>query len=225
MSVELQRAALRPRATIGSLFTGTGAFELGLLRAGLGPVLYQVENDHFCQAHLQRRFPGVLRFDDVRTVGRHNLPRTTIICGGFPCQDLSVAGRGKGLAGDRSGLWYELARILEELAPPIALIENVSAGRSRWLPYVRRDLHLLGYRTRAFQVSAADVGGAALATTDLRCCRHLRRRATARARTAARWTAAPSTPAAARRASGLSRSGASSHTTRVARSTRDTWSG
>ena len=75
--------------TIGSLFSGIGGLELGLEHAGLGPVLWQVESDSFCRQVLATHWPTVERFDDVRTVAKPDY--VDLICGGFPCQDLSNA--------------------------------------------------------------------------------------------------------------------------------------
>lgn len=144
---------------IGSLFAGIGGLELGLERAGLGHVIWQIEIDGFCRNILARHWPKADRsISDVKLANRANLAPVDLICGGFPCQDLSVAGRGRGLGGDRSGLWFEYARIVAELKPRIVVVENVAHGRGRWLPYVRRDLEALGYRTCAHVVAAADVG-------------------------------------------------------------------
>ena len=100
---------------IGSLFSGIGGLETGLERAGLGRVVWQVEQDTYCRQVLAKHWPDVARFDDVRSVGAGKLERVDLICGGFPCQDLSVAGSGEGLNGDRSGLWFEYARIIYTL--------------------------------------------------------------------------------------------------------------
>jgi len=97
---------------------------LGLERAGMA-CQWQVEIDPFCQKVLAKHWPDVRRYGDVRTVGRHNLEPVDLICGGFPCQDVSVAGKRQGLAGERSGLWYEFHRVLEELRPQWVVIENV----------------------------------------------------------------------------------------------------
>src|SRR5579883_827391 len=110
--------------TVGSLFSGIGGFDLGFERAG-HKVIWQVEKDKFASEVLKARFPHVQRFDDVRNCGRTNLAPVDIICGGFPCQDLSVAGRREGLAGSRSSLWFEFLRVIGELQPRFAAIENV----------------------------------------------------------------------------------------------------
>lgn len=116
--------------TIGSLFAGIGGLELGLERAGLGPVVWQVEIDPYCRSVLARHWPNAVRYPDVQRVGSANLSPVDIICGGFPCQDVSGAGKGAGLAvGTRSGLWYEYRRIVAELAPRVVVAENVASGK------------------------------------------------------------------------------------------------
>jgi len=128
------------KPTFISLFSGIGGFDLGLERAGWQCVA-QCDNDPFANKVLEKHWPGVKRYDDVRNVSRNTLvhrsmpyldvvipgytPPIDLICGGFPCQDLSVAGKRAGLDGDRSGLWFEFHRILSELRPTFCLIENV----------------------------------------------------------------------------------------------------
>lgn len=131
--------------TIGSLFAGIGGLELGLEWAGFGPVLWQVERDAYAARVLARHWPSAKRYDDVRTVGKHNLQSVDILCGGFPCQDLSFAGKGAGLNGERSGLWREFARIIGEIRPAYVVVENVAALLSRGLGEVLGDLAALGY--------------------------------------------------------------------------------
>lgn len=143
--------------TIGSLFSGIGGLELGLERAGLGPVLFQVEKDPFCRAVLAKHWPDVPRFEDVREVGAE-LPRVDLLCGGFPCQDVSSAGARAGLGGERSGLWFEYRRIIEAIRPSFVVVENVESGARLWLRPVREQLCGLGYRTRALGIAASDVG-------------------------------------------------------------------
>lgn len=144
---------------IGSLFSGIGGLELGLERALGWSVAWQVEQDEWCRRVLTKHWPSAERFDDVRTVGATQLARVDLICGGFPCQDVSGAGLGRGIAeGTRSGLWIEFDRIVGELQPDWVVVENVASGQSRWLPRVRHDLRARGYDTCAYSISAADVG-------------------------------------------------------------------
>src|ERR1043166_1608528 len=109
------------------LFSGIGAFSLGLERAGMRTVAF-CEIDPYCRAILRKRWPGVPCYDDVRTLTAAHLTsdgiRVDVMCGGFPCQDLSVAGLGAGLAGERSGLWSDYARLIGELRPSYVIVEN-----------------------------------------------------------------------------------------------------
>jgi DNA (cytosine-5)-methyltransferase 1 len=111
---------------VGSLFSGIGGFDLGFERAGMR-VSWQVELDPYCRAVLSRHFPDAARFEDVREIGAGSLDPVDLVCGGFPCQDLSSAGRGAGIDGARSGLWSEFARIVRELRPRYVIVENVPA--------------------------------------------------------------------------------------------------
>lgn len=144
--------------TIGSLFSGIGGLELGLERAGLGPVRWQVEIDHWCRGVLAMHWPDAVRYDDVRRVGAANLEPVEVICGGFPCQDISQAGKGAGLSGARSGLWREFHRIVGELRPRAVVVENVRALVARGLDRVVADLDGLGYRVEGRIIAARDVG-------------------------------------------------------------------
>ena len=109
-----------------SLFSGIGGFDLAMERAGI-KLVGMCEIDKNAQNVLRRRFPNVKLYDDVRKVGKetHERGSVDVICGGFPCQDLSIAGKRAGLAGERSGLWFEFARIIDELEPSWVVIENV----------------------------------------------------------------------------------------------------
>lgn len=130
------------------LFAGIGGFQVGFERAGIRTVAL-VEKDAACQTVLRRRFSGVPVLDDVRTAGAHNLPWANIVSFGFPCQDLSVAGNRAGLAGARSGLFYEATRIVHELQPDFAIWENVpgllSSGGGRDFAAVLLELERIGY--------------------------------------------------------------------------------
>lgn len=148
----------RESMRIGSLFSGIGGLELGLERAGLGHTAWQVERDPFCLSVLQHHWPEALRLDDVHHAGRATLPRVDLICGGFPCQDVSSAGNRAGLAGSRSGLWREFARVVSEMRPAWVVVENVASGANLWLDAVVRDLEELAYACLPLPLSAAGVG-------------------------------------------------------------------
>jgi DNA (cytosine-5)-methyltransferase 1 len=143
---------------IGSLFSGIGGLELGLEWAGVGHTAWQVERDPFCRQVLAKHWPDAELFNDVREVGAHNLQPVDVICGGFPCQDISYAGAGAGLAGERSGLWYEFARIVGELGPRYVVVENVAALLTRGLDQVLGTLSDLGYDAEWSVVRASGVG-------------------------------------------------------------------
>lgn len=132
----------------GSLFAGLGGFDVGLERAGWS-CAWQVEKDDHALGVLRHHWPEVPKFDDVRTVGAAELAPVDLLAGGFPCQDLSVAGRRAGLAGERSGLFWEVCRIARELAPRWLLLENVpgllSSNGGRDMGTVLGALGDLGY--------------------------------------------------------------------------------
>lgn len=145
--------------TIGSLFAGIGGLELGLERAGLGPTVWQVEQDAYCRSVLAKHWPDADRsVTDVCEAGAANLEPVDVICGGFPCQDLSYAGKGAGLDGARSGLWFEYLRIIRELRPRFVVVENVSALLTRGLDVVLGTLAESGYDALWTSLRAADVG-------------------------------------------------------------------
>lgn len=109
---------------VGSMFAGIGGFDLGFERAGF-EVAWCIEWDRNAQAVLRRRFPNAKIFGDIRKVTPDQLDRVDVICGGFPCQDLSVAGKRAGLAGKRSGLFHDAMRLVRELDPAVLVLENV----------------------------------------------------------------------------------------------------
>ncbi len=98
----------------GSLFAGIGGFDLGLERAGM-ECRWQVEIDDYATKVLEKHWPDVKRYRDIRDV--NDLEWVDLICGGFPCQDISYAGKGAGIEGARSGLWSEYARIIRLVRP------------------------------------------------------------------------------------------------------------
>ena len=145
--------------SIGSLFSGIGGFELGLERGIPGSrTVWQVEQDGFCQEVLRRHWPDAQLFDDVREVGSHNLEQVDVLCGGFPCQDISVAGEGGGLHGERSGLWWEMHRVISEIRPQVVVLENVAAIVVRGLRGVLGGLAEIGYDAEWTTLSASQFG-------------------------------------------------------------------
>lgn len=108
----------------GSCFAGVGGFDLALERAGW-ECAWQIEKDGPCRKVLERHFPGVPQFGDIREVDPRELGPVDLVCGGWPCQDLSVAGRRAGLAGSRSELFWELHRLVAALRPRWIVYENV----------------------------------------------------------------------------------------------------
>jgi DNA (cytosine-5)-methyltransferase 1 len=143
---------------IGSLFSGIGGLDLGLERAGVGRTVWQVEADPFCRGVLARHWPDAVRYNDVREVRGGAVEPVDLLCGGFPCQDVSNAGKRAGLDGERSGLWYEFDRLVGELRPRFVVIENVAALLGRGGPDVLRSLAARGYDAWWDCVPAAAVG-------------------------------------------------------------------
>lgn len=144
----------------GSLFSGIGGLDLGLEQAGMTCV-WQVEDNEFRQKVLAKHWPNVTRFSDVRECGKHNLERVDLIAGGFPCQDISsgkVIGPRLGLAGARSGLWYEFLRIICELRPRYVLVENVAALLGRGMGGVLGGLASIGYDAEWTMLRGCDFG-------------------------------------------------------------------
>ena len=143
--------------TFGSLFAGIGGLDLGLERAGM-ECRWQVEIDDYAQRVLAKHWPDVRRHDDIRTWPQPGAERVDLICGGFPCQDISYAGQGAGLSGERSGLFYELIRVVREMEPRYVLLENVAALLTRGLDDVLGTLASLGYDAEWHCIPAAAVG-------------------------------------------------------------------
>lgn len=144
--------------TVGSLFSGIGGLDLGLEQAGM-KTIWQVEYDEWARDALNQNFPDTEKFKDVREVGKHNLKPVDLICGGFPCQDVSqLKTDGEGLDGNKSGLWSEYLRILREVRPAYALIENVPNLIIRGLQRVLADLASIGYDAEWQTLRASTVG-------------------------------------------------------------------
>lgn len=128
----------------GSLFAGIDGLGLGLERAGM-TCAWRVEVDEARAAVLRAHWPATPRFGDVATVAFENLEPVDLIAGGFPCQDISQAGRRAGLEGQQSGLWAHFARAVRTLRPRYVLVENVPSLLVRGLGTVAADLAASGY--------------------------------------------------------------------------------
>ncbi len=153
-----------------SLFTGIGGLDLAAEQAGIKTIA-MCENDPYASQILQLRWPDIPKFSDIRELSFKvnteasssnilNIPVTEIdvIHGGFPCQDLSVAGRQKGLEGQRSGLWYEMLRIISEIRPAYVLAENVRGAINLALDTVHTGMEEEGYEIRTLLLPAAAFG-------------------------------------------------------------------
>lgn len=124
------------------LFSGIGGFELGLSRAGF-EISALCEIELHCLSVLKKNFPNAYFFDDIKNVDGGNYD---VICGGFPCQDISIAGKNAGLvSGEKSSLWFEFKRVIKSVQPKYAIIENVSALLGRGLEIILQDLAEIGY--------------------------------------------------------------------------------
>jgi DNA (cytosine-5)-methyltransferase 1 len=138
----------------GSLFSGCGGFDLGFDRAGL-QCSWQVEIDENCQRILKKHWPEVPKHGDIRTF---EPTPVDVVCGGFPCQDISNAGKCEGIDGQRSGLWSEYVRIIRTIRPRFVVVENVAALLVRGLDRVLRDLAACGYDAEWSVLSACQWG-------------------------------------------------------------------
>src|SRR5574343_553311 len=141
--------------TVGSLFSGIGGFDLGLERAGMR-VIWQSEIDPYASAVLRKHWPEVPNHGDIRSIRAGTAERPDLICGGFPCQPFSHAGKRRGADDDRH-LWPEMCRVIGELRPAWVIGENVAGIISMELDAVLSDLEALGYATRAVVIPAVAV--------------------------------------------------------------------
>jgi DNA (cytosine-5)-methyltransferase 1 len=143
--------------TVGGLFSGIGGWELGLERAGMR-VLWHCEADPYARSVLERHWPGVPCYPDVRELRGDDVEPVDVLAGGFPCQDISVAGRGAGITGARSSLWGEMLRLTDELEPRYLLVENVAALIARGLDVVLSGLAEIGFDAEWDCLRASDFG-------------------------------------------------------------------
>ena len=153
------------------LFSGIGGFSLGLERTGGFETVAFCEIDPFCRRVLARHWPNVKRYEDVRkltsdVLARDGIDRVDVITGGFPCQDISVAGKQRGMGeGTRSGLWSEIVRLIGELRPRYVIVENVAAllagpseKRGGWFGRILGDLAECGYNAEWENIPASALG-------------------------------------------------------------------
>ena len=149
------------------LFSGIGGFSLGLERAGMETVAF-CEYDEKARQVLKKHWPNVPQYEDVRTLTKEKLDNDgitniSVLCGGFPCQDISVAGNQAGIhEGTRSGLWSECARLLGEIRPQYAIFENVTAllngGGGDWFKRILWEISEVGYDAEWHCISASELG-------------------------------------------------------------------
>lgn len=147
--------------TVGSLFSGIGGIELGLERTGRFRTVWNSEIEPYACAVLRKHWPEVPNLGDITKVDWRGgaIEKPDVICGGFPCQDISRAGKGAGIKeGTRSGLWFEFKKAISFLHPRVAFVENVSAITFRGLLAVLGDLADIGYDAEWVTVRASDVG-------------------------------------------------------------------
>jgi DNA (cytosine-5)-methyltransferase 1 len=157
MSISIDFETKVPTMRIGSLFAGIGGFDLAARWMGWTTAWYSEIEPYACRVMAQH-FPEAINHGDIRSIDGRAVEPVDVLCGGFPCQDISLAGKGAGIDGKRSGLWSEYARLIEEIRPRWVVAENVSALRSRGLDRVLKDLDEIGYDAEWHCIPASAVG-------------------------------------------------------------------
>ena len=149
---------------LGSLVSGIGGFEFGLHRSIRNlETVWQVEQDKFCQKILNKHWPNSQIYNDITTINTEELESEDILCAGFPCQDISQAGKQEGINGKKSGLFWEMWRIIRDFREqgrtiPLILLENVPAITNNGLGHVLGAISEIGYDAEWFIISAKDFG-------------------------------------------------------------------
>lgn len=141
----------------GSLFSGIGGLDRGLDSAGMD-CLWQCECDSYAVQVLEKHWPGVRRYGDIKAVNWKEAEKPDVVCGGFPCQDISSAGNKVGIGGERSGLWFEYLRCIREVRPTYVIVENVAALLNRGIDAVLGSLAEIGYDAEWYCLPAAVFG-------------------------------------------------------------------
>ena len=135
----------QPPLKILDLFSGIGGFSLGLERAGMKTTAF-CEIEPHCQRVLAKNWPTIPVHENIKDIDCEKFKGSIdLVCGGFPCQDISIAGKNAGIGGEKSGLWTEFKRVINEVRPKYAIIENVAALLGRGLNVVLKDLAEIGY--------------------------------------------------------------------------------
>ena len=140
---------------VGSLFTGIGGFDLGFQWAGYD-ITWQVEIDNFATKVLEKNFPNVKRYKDIKEVNPNELEEVDVVCGGFPCQPFSIAGQRRGKEDDRY-LWPEMFRIIKGKHPRWVIVENVAHFANMALEDTVFDLEKEGYEVWIYNIPAVAV--------------------------------------------------------------------
>ncbi len=145
---------------VGSLCTGYGGLDLAVAAVLDAHLVWYAETDRHAQTVLAHRFPGIGNLGDIRTINWSAVPAVDVLTAGFPCQDISDAGRREGIHGPRSSLWAGVADAVRGLRPGLVFVENVAALLRRGLDVVHADLAALGYDTSWLCLRASDIGAA-----------------------------------------------------------------
>ena len=145
------------------LFSGIGGFSLGLQNTGGFETVAFCEIEPYCHRVLNKHWKDVPIYNDIKELTYDTLQadgiEPDVITGGFPCQDISVAGKQKGIIGERSSLWSEYARLIEDVRPKWAIIENVPTLRSKGLTLVLQNLSEIGYHAEWHCIPCSSIGG------------------------------------------------------------------
>jgi DNA (cytosine-5)-methyltransferase 1 len=145
---------------VGSLCTGYGGLDLAVTAVLDARLVWYAETDRHATTVLAHRFPGIRNLGDIRTTDWAAVPPVDIVTAGFPCQDISDAGKREGIHGPASSLWSAVADAVRGLRPGLVFVENVAALLRRGLDVVHRDLATLGYDTSWLCLRASDIGAA-----------------------------------------------------------------
>lgn len=143
------------KLTHGSLFSGIGGFELGAKWSGIETV-WNCELFEFNRNVLKKHFPNTIQYEDIREM--RSPESVDVISGGFPCQDISISGKGKGIKGEKSGLWNEMRRVIQEVNPNFVIIENSPQLTRKGLEKVLFDLSEIGHDAEWQCISNASFG-------------------------------------------------------------------